>query len=233
MLVDSDADNLFYLSTLLTIFNYRTTTAGTAVDALTLASSAEPSLIITALNLADINGLDLVHQLKKDARTAGIPFITLRRLDDLRGKERSFERGAADCLDLPVSPEMLYRAVQAATETKPRTCIRIRTIQPVTLDNLAISDVERPYILDLSEGGMFLRTAKPAAVNTRFSVQFVLNGRNISAGVAVIYLCQAGRGPWQEPGMGLVFVRISPEDRERIRQFIRAEVTRGIKPATS
>ena len=233
MLVDSDADNLFHLSTLLTIFNYRTTTAGTAAEALTLASSAEPSLIITALNLSDVNGLDLMHQLKKDSRTDGIPFITLRRLDDLRGKERSFDLGAADCLDLPVSPEMLYRAVQAATETKPRTCIRIRTIQSVTLDNPAASDVESPYMLDISEGGMFLRTTKPAAVNTRFSVQFVLNGRNISADVAVMYFCQAGRGPWQEPGMGLVFVRISPEDRKQISRFIKEEITRGIKPAES
>jgi len=172
-----------------------------------------------------------VHQLKKNSRTAGIPFITLRSTDDLRGKEESLELGAADCLDLPLSPEMLYRAVQAATETKPRTCIRIRTIQPVTMDNMEASDVERPYMLDLSEGGMFLRTTKPAAVSTRFPVQFVLNGRNISTDVSVIYLCQAGRGPWQEPGMGLVFVRISTEDREQIRQFIRGEVTRGIKPA--
>jgi CheY-like chemotaxis protein len=233
MAVDSDADNLSYLSTLLTTFNYRIATAGTAAEALSLASSEEPSLVITALNLAGSNGLDLVHQLKKNARTAKIPFITLRRQDDLYGKERSLELGAADCLDLPVAPESLYRAVQAATEIKPRACIRLRTIQPVTVDNPAISNADRPYTLDLSEGGMFLRTTKPAAVNTQFSIHFVLNGRKISAGVAVMYFCQAGRGPWQEPGMGLAFIRISPEDRAQIGSFIKEEITRGIKPANA
>jgi CheY-like chemotaxis protein len=231
LLAESDAENLSYLSTLLTIFNYRTAVARTAAEAVTLASGEKPSLIITALGLADTSGIDFVQQLKKNARTAGIPFITLRRQDDLRGRESSLELGATDCLDLPVAPELLYRAVQAATEIKPRTCIRIRTIQPVTVENLSMSGGEKPYTLDLSEGGMFLRTTEPAAVNTRLSVRFVLNGRKISTDTAVVYFCQAGRGPWQEPGMGLVFVGISPEDRGHIRQFISEEVMRGIKPA--
>jgi hypothetical protein len=33
--------------------------------------------------------------------------------------------------------------------------------------------------------------------------------------------------------MGLKFVRITPEDREFIRQYIREEITRGVTPSSA
>jgi hypothetical protein len=75
---------------------------------------------------------------------------------------------------------------------------------------------------------MFLRTVKTAPLNTKLTIRFELNGRAIAAESVVVYLCQAGRGPWQEPGMGLAFVRLAPGDRELIRRFIREQVLSSI-----
>jgi hypothetical protein len=49
----------------------------------------------------------------------------------------------------------------------------------------------------------------------------------------VLYAFGRGRDLFQEPGMGLKFVRITPEDREFIRQYIREEITRGVSPSST
>jgi hypothetical protein len=55
-----------------------------------------------------------------------------------------------------------------------------------------------------------------------------INGRIVAVETAVLYSHRFGDGPFTEPGMGLKFLRISPEDRNYIRQFILDEITAGI-----
>jgi DNA-binding response OmpR family regulator len=230
LVVDSDPNNLFYTAMLLRRFDYEIQTAETAEKALAIARAAAPSLIITALNLTDMHGLDLVRQCKQHPALAAVPFIALLRQGDLIEEKRCRDFGAADCLSRPLSPESLFRAVQAAVETTPRENIRIRTRLPVTVNDLQIEPEEGECVSMLSERGMFLRTKSVAAVNMRLSFQLDLNRTLITAEAIVLYRYPTGGGPYQEPGMGLEFVRISPKDRELIRQFIRNEITRGIAP---
>jgi CheY-like chemotaxis protein len=230
LLVDSNANNLFYLSMLLQRLNYQIYSARTAGEAIEMATVAAPSLIVTSLDLEDMPGLRLVQQLKKDSSLADVPFIALIRRDDLIGKQQSFELGAAESLYHPVSPELLYRAVQAAVETTPRTSIRIRTRLLVTVNNLPLEYIEGTCVSELSEHGMFLRTTTPAAVNTRLSLQFDLGHALIAIEAIVVFSSLTGGGSIHEPGMGLEFVRISTKDQDLIRQFIRNEITRGIAP---
>jgi len=230
LVVDSDPNNLFHTAMLLQRFDYKIQMAATAERALAIARGAVPSLIITALGLKDMHGLDLVQRLKQNPAIAGVPFIALMRQGDLIEEKRCFELGAADCLGQPISPELLFRAVQAAVETTPRANIRIRTRLPVTVNNLQLDRLEGECVSMLSERGMFLRTKSIAAVDTRLSFQLDLNHAFITAEAIVLYSYPIGGGPYHEPGMGLEFVGITPKDRELLRQFIRNEVTRGIAP---
>jgi CheY-like chemotaxis protein len=233
LVVDSDANNLFYTSALLKRFDYRTCTARTARQAIELTSIAAPSLVITALGLKDMDGLELIQRLKENPAFAAVPFIAMGKQGDLRAEMRSFDLGALDCLDQPVSAERLYRAVQAATETRPRTCIRLRTLLPVKENNSPLNDPENACTTDLSERGMFLRAAKPFGVNTRLPLQIYLYGQVVPVEAVVVYSDATGGGPFAGPGMGLEFVQIAPKDRELIRQFVRNEVTRGIGPGNA
>jgi CheY-like chemotaxis protein len=230
LVVDSDANNLFYTSMLLQRFDYRICMAATAEEALQMVTVAVPSLVITALDLKGMNGIELMQQLAQNPGTAAIPVIVLTRQGDLIGDKRCREAGAADCLDKPVLAEQLFWAVEAAVETTPRTSIRIRTRLPVTVNNMPLVDVEGACVSVLSEHGMFLRTQRPAPANTRLSLQIGLNDRLIAIEAVVRSSYRTGEGPYNEPGMGLQFVRTSSKDQELIRQFIRNEVTRGIKP---
>ena len=230
LVVDSDANNLFYTSMLLQRFDYCISMAATAEEALAMVSVAAPALVITSLDLKGMNGLEFMRRLGQNPGTAAVPVIVLTTQDDLIGDKRCREAGATDCLEKPVLAEQLFRAVEAAVETTPRMSIRIRTNLPVTVSNMPLVELEGACVSVLSEHGMFLRTLRPAPIDTRLSLQISLNDRVIALDAVVRSSYRTGGGPYNEPGMGLQFVRTSSQDQEIIRQFIRNEVTRGIKP---
>jgi hypothetical protein len=177
-----------------------------------------------------MNGLNLISLLRKNPKTTNIPFIALRNPDDSTGTKYSFRAGAVDCLVKPVSPELLYLAVQGGLEDRPRASMRFRTIQPVWVDTVPFEGGDDMHTLDISERGLFLRTSNPAPENTWLSFRINLNGTIIKAEAKVIYTCPPCKGPYLEPGTGLEFTYLSPTDRELIRKFMRSEITRGKVP---
>jgi CheY-like chemotaxis protein len=230
LIVDSDPQNLIYVQMLLQRFKIQTDTARSAREAYELATFTIPSLILTAVGLKDMSGLNLMKLLRKNAKTSNIPFIAMRRKEDAISEQYCFNAGAVDCLNKPISAELLYRALQGATEDRPRASMRIRTIQPVKVDTVPYDGREGMHTLDISERGIFLRTPKTASENTRLSLRINLNGIIIPVETKVMYICPPCKGPYDEPGMGLQFVQILHDDLELIRKFIRNEVMRGIVP---
>ncbi|MFA5073323.1 MAG: response regulator [Nitrospirota bacterium] len=231
LVVDSDLTNLKYTSTLLRRFGYTIHTATSVGEALAVTGAKVPSLVITSPWLKDVDGLELMKKIKNDARTAGVPCLVLTRHGDLFQEARYFEAGATNCLSHPVPADLLYRAVQAVLELRPRMNIRIRTRQIVILKNAALTVQSDMYTLELSEQGMFLRISEPMDVGTLVQLELNLEGELLPVEAKVLYRHETAHGPYQEPGMGLEFIQIAPDDRNKIRTFIIREIMQGITPA--
>jgi two-component system chemotaxis response regulator CheY len=225
LVADSDIDCLFYTSILLQRFGYYPHIAKTAHEAFIAATTATPSLIITALDLTDLNGLDFIRLLRKNSGSSDIPCIALRKQNDSVDEHHCFSAGAAGCLTKPVSAEVLYHAVQTAIETTCRTTIRIQTVQVVKVQN-SPSDKHSLVIhsANISENGVFLKTCEPEPLNTRLFLKLNLNGQIIAAEALVVYHTAVDMNH-PEPGMGLKFIQITPRDREIVRRFIKAETS--------
>ena len=228
LVVDSDVNDLFYLSMLLQRFEYNISTATNAAEALKMAMIAAPSLVITALVLSDMPGLELIRRMRQDPRIAAVPVLitTADRTPDTERQCR--QAGASACLYEPVNAEELYRTVQAAIEPTPRQNIRIHTLLSVIVEGKPLDCVEGECASVLSEHGMYVRTLRPYPSKTRLPVQLVIKGRSLPVEAEVLYCHKFGEGPFKEPGMGLKFVRVAPQDQELIRQFIREELMKGI-----
>jgi len=226
--VDSDANALFALSMLLQRFEYTISTAASAAEALKIATIAAPSLVITALALPDMNGLDFIRRLRQDPRLASVPFFVKLKEREPEAERLCRQAGAAACLYPPIQAEDLYQFVQKAIEPTPRSNIRIQTTIAVTVNDKPLDCVEGECASVLSEHGMYIRTLRPSAVHTRLAIKLVVKNQPIVAEAVVLYCHKFGEGPFKEPGMGLKFVKIAPADQERIRLFIREEVTRGM-----
>ncbi len=230
MVVDSNANDLFYTSILLQRLGYQVCSAKTVEDALAMLSAALPAVIITELNLSPSNSMSSLERFRQDPRTASLPVIVLSRSGDMIAKKRCLEAGAADFLTKPIRADELYRTVQTVIEPNPRERIRIQTSIPLSLDNAPLDYKAGECGTMLSEQGMYVRTLKTSPAKTTLSVTMTIKGRTISLEAELLYSQQLGQGPAGQPGMGLKFVRISPEDQEFIKQYIHEEVAGDIAP---
>ena len=231
LVVDSDTSTLSYTAMLLRRFNYRVMKAKTAQQALEITATSVPSLIITATELKDMSGLDLVQRIRSNSNTITTHCIALQKQYDAPEKKHSTAAGTVACIDQPATAELLYQAVQAAVEKRPRKNIRIQTLLPVTVYDVHRNETKNEYDATMiSESGLFLRTAKPAAMNKRLSLQINIDGKIVPAETVVIYRNRRAGAPYGTPGMGLHFVEIEPHNQALIRGFIRREILQGITP---
>ena len=73
----------------------------------------KPDLILLDWMLPDINGVALVHRLKKDELTASIPIIMLTAKSEEDNKIKGLKAGADDYITKPFSPRELIARIQA------------------------------------------------------------------------------------------------------------------------
>jgi CheY-like chemotaxis protein len=228
LVVGNKTQSMLSICLLLKRFEYDVTEAYTASEALGLISAEIPALVITDLTLPGMSGMDFFQMLKQARRTASLPVVFTVPLSDAASERRCYDNGAAGCIMKPIQSEELYRIVQSLIEPIPRESIRIDARSAVSLNNEPLGCPEDTCDIDLSEHGMYVPTYKPYPTNRRITVRFHIKDRTISAEGSVVY-SYTSVGRHREPGIGLKFVSIAPQDQEFIRSFIRDEVTRNVK----
>jgi CheY-like chemotaxis protein len=232
LVVDGNARDCYTTGLLLQQFGYNVCTLQTAQQALEILSAALPALVITELTLPGTSGLDLLAQIRKNPRTATLPVLVLTSVDNSQIEQRCAQAGCTAYLKKPIPAEELYRAVQSAIEETPRASIRIPVSFQAEISGApgpaGISDVA--VITALSENGMFVKTLRPRPVKARVSVSFMIEGRAVAAEALVLYSYPPGDALFRDPGMGMEFAKLAPEDRLFLQKYIRERVTEGIAP---
>jgi CheY-like chemotaxis protein len=227
LVVDSNDRNQQLLSTLLQRFKYKPYAVKTAKEALALANIISPVLIIAARQIDAENDAPRFIQSFKTANPAcSAPVIVITTKRDPAFERDCLNVGALACLCAPVTFENFYRVIQVAIEPIPRMTIRISTNLPAAINNTRKDE----YVKDLSEDGAYIMTSAPYPRDTKLSIRIKLSGRIISADAVVIYLKHPGKDKNGLTGMGLRFLRITEEDQNHIRLFIRGEMSKGIDP---
>jgi DNA-binding response OmpR family regulator len=110
LVVDDDALMRRSTSLQLDDAGFRSSTAGSAEDALALARRDPPDLILLDIGLPGMDGLEALRQFKQHAATPVI-FVSARRreLDTILG----LELGADDYITKPFNPDVLLARVKA------------------------------------------------------------------------------------------------------------------------
>ena len=88
--------------------------AGTGEDLIRELANRDnkPDLLILDTNLPDMDGIELIHRLKSDARTASVPVLLLSTDADLDMVQRAVIAGATDYLVVPFDPTVLEQKVE-------------------------------------------------------------------------------------------------------------------------
>jgi CheY-like chemotaxis protein len=118
LLVDDYPGARYLRSRILSNGGYEVLEAGTGAQALIIARTAMPSLILLDVNLPDISGLEVCERLKSDPATAAIPVIQITGawLTE-EDRQRGLGSGADAYLVEPVDDVTLLRQVVMLIES--------------------------------------------------------------------------------------------------------------------
>jgi two-component system chemotaxis response regulator CheY len=76
-------------------------------------------LIITDINMPDINGLELIRFIRKSAHHAATPLLIISTLHTKQDVERGLALGANSYLAKPFTPDQLRNACERLLEVAP------------------------------------------------------------------------------------------------------------------
>jgi putative two-component system response regulator len=118
LVVDDDQDSREYLALCFSHLNYKVIQAINGSQALALAKSAQPDVIILDVVMPDLDGYQVCRHLKDDDRTAHIPVVLITVLRKLEDEIRGFEAGAHDYISKPYNRAELSARITAALRVK-------------------------------------------------------------------------------------------------------------------
>ena len=95
---------------------FRIATATNGLEALELARSAAPDLVVLDLVLPELDGFAVCDRLRKEEATAGIPVIVLTGLSTEFARFASLESGADEYVTKPINPEHLVSKIKQLLE---------------------------------------------------------------------------------------------------------------------
>lgn len=111
LIVEDDRDNAHLIARVLTGVKYDLLVTSVGVDAIQHAQTVQPDAITLDLRLPDIDGLDLLVQLKAGEDTRDIPVIVISVFADERDVRMA---GAFATLSKPIDRNLLRQTVEAA-----------------------------------------------------------------------------------------------------------------------
>ncbi len=85
--------------------------AASGFDALRLLPRNAYDLVVTDINMPDINGLELIRFVRTNGHLATVALLVISTQSSERDRARSIQLGADDFLAKPFSPDQLLEAV--------------------------------------------------------------------------------------------------------------------------
>lgn len=110
--VDDDEDNLLLLAYALEPLDCNLLTATDGRTAFQKARTQQPDLILLDIRLPYMDGIEVVSQLRKDARTKTIPVIAVTALAGLEDRESLLQVGCDDYISKPYMIEDMEALVR-------------------------------------------------------------------------------------------------------------------------
>ncbi|WP_241622954.1 two-component system sensor histidine kinase RcsC [Rosenbergiella australiborealis] len=116
LVVDDHPINRLLLSEQLTTLGYRTRTAKDGLDALEVLKVGEIDIVLTDINMPNLDGYGLARQLRREGKSYPIIGLTANAL--VKEQQLCLDAGMNDCLSKPITLEELQRALQTYLSMK-------------------------------------------------------------------------------------------------------------------
>src|SRR2546423_12067746 len=121
LFVDDEEQIRKLLSTCLTRHGYEVRVANDGWEALKAIRATAPDLVITDVNMPNMNGLELTRRMRADHRTARIPVIMLSARKQADDVLTGYAEGADEYVPKPVEMAVLEAKIEVLIKRFPTT----------------------------------------------------------------------------------------------------------------
>ncbi len=166
LVVDDNALNRHLLTRRLEKKGYKVTSAVNGRQALDKIGEERFDLILLDVMMPEVNGFEVLRQMKEDGELRHIPVLMISALDELDGVVSCIEMGAVDYLMKPFNPVLLYARIGACLERK-----NLRDRERVVLKERneaykALLASQNTLRAELEEANKYVTSLLPEKLNT-------------------------------------------------------------------
>ena len=112
LLAEDNEANISTISSYLTAKGYRLISAKNGYEAIALAKSEHPDLILMDIQMPGMDGLEAMQHIRRDPSLVDVPIIALTALAMTADRDRCLAAGANDYLSKPVKLKQLATTIQ-------------------------------------------------------------------------------------------------------------------------
>jgi len=118
LIVDDNKSNIDLLQRRLSSLDFNCLTANGGMKALEIMKEQSVDLVLLDVLMPDMNGLEVLNELRNEESWKDLPVIMVSGFDDVRSVAKCIALGASDYLSKPVDKTILTAKVVAALERK-------------------------------------------------------------------------------------------------------------------
>ncbi len=119
LIVDDSENNRHFLNKILSSYDFSIVEAANGTDALLIAGTQLPDLIVMDVMMPEMSGFEVCQELKKDPKTETIPVILVTaHMTTLQDKIDGLKHGANDFITKPIDPTELLARIRAQLRIK-------------------------------------------------------------------------------------------------------------------
>lgn len=132
LLVEDHADHLSMVTDALTVHGFEVQTAQSGLQALALFHTRRFDVVVTDLQIPELDGLSLIRQMRKTRTSHDLPIIALTGQASVQDRQRGLDAGADVYLTKPVRLKVLVQAI-----VDQRAARRSQSVSPTSFANTA------------------------------------------------------------------------------------------------
>ena len=224
LIICQTAEGQMYLGVLLNRIWYAPILARTPEEGVRLAQKNRFALILYDGDVADTYLRPSIALLRKEPLLRDQPLIVFITGGNPALNESLLSQGCSAVLTKPLDLAIVY-GVLARLSGQPRSTPRI----PIKVRVEIEEGIPEKFLtsVNLSEGGIFLRTVEPLSEGSEIHIKFTLphDTEQIALPARVVRTFALGTQLDAEPGMGLQYIDIPEVTLMRIRNFVQWEMT--------
>jgi DNA-binding response OmpR family regulator len=114
LIVEDEADAAELFAEMMRVSGFRVLKTASSTPALSLIATEKPDLIILDIMMPDVSGLDILREMREDAKLANIPVVVVSAKSMPTDIKIGMEAGASTYLTKPVGFLELKEAVERA-----------------------------------------------------------------------------------------------------------------------